>query len=159
MMKKLLVLFFVAMMTSAYAGALTDAAGSLAGEAAVKALSKKLQNAQREKGPIIFKTGSAELDVKKCKKTLEYIADIIGNYKGMRVEIQGHTDSVGDHRANVELSRKRAESVKEWLVSYGRVPAKRLEAKGFGPSRPIADNKTEKGRAKNRRVEFKVTKM
>jgi OOP family OmpA-OmpF porin len=71
------------------------------------------------------------------------------------IEVQAHTDYKGSGDANLELSEKRASSVRDYLVSRG-VSENRLVAKGYGESRPIADNKTEEGRAKNRRVELKV---
>jgi outer membrane protein OmpA-like peptidoglycan-associated protein len=158
-MKKLLVILFVAMVASAQAGDFTKAVGSAAGDSALKALSDKLNKVQNDKGPIIFKTGSAEIDVAKCKKTLAAISDIISNYPGMKVQIQGHTDNVGNAKKNMELSQKRAEAVMKYLVDVMKTPAKRLKAKGFGDTKPIADNKTDKGKAKNRRVDFSVTKM
>ena len=72
-----------------------------------------------------------------------------------RVAVDGHTDSQGSDKANMNLSERRAISVVAWLTEHG-VDARRLEARGFGPRRPIADNKTEAGRAKNRRVEFHI---
>jgi outer membrane protein OmpA-like peptidoglycan-associated protein len=72
-----------------------------------------------------------------------------------RVAVDGHTDSDGAQAANLELSRRRALAVVRWLTEHG-VDARRLEARGFGPRRPIADNRTAAGRAKNRRVEFLI---
>lgn len=72
-----------------------------------------------------------------------------------RVAIDGHTDNQGLERTNVELSRRRAAAVLRWMSEHG-VDARRLEARGFGPKRPIADNKTAEGKAKNRRVEFQI---
>lgn len=69
------------------------------------------------------------------------------------VEVGGHTDSKGSDLYNLDLSQRRMESVKGILVGYG-VPAERLVAKGYGETKPIASNKSEKGRAQNRRVEF-----
>ena len=74
-----------------------------------------------------------------------------------KIEVQAHTDYKGSGEANLKLSEQRALSVKNYLVSQG-VSEKRLIAKGYGESQPIADNKTEEGRAKNRRVELKVIK-
>ncbi|NOQ89039.1 MAG: OmpA family protein [Gammaproteobacteria bacterium] len=71
--------------------------------------------------------------------------------------VQAHTDYKGSGEANLKLSEQRAQSVKNYLVSQG-VFEKRLIAKGYGESQPIADNETEEGRAKNRRVELKVIK-
>jgi len=73
----------------------------------------------------------------------------------MRVEIQGYTDNIGSEEYNMKLGEKRAQTVKDYLVSRG-VSADRLTTRSFGESQPIADNKTAAGRAVNRRVEFKV---
>jgi OOP family OmpA-OmpF porin len=72
-----------------------------------------------------------------------------------KIEVQAHTDYKGSGEANLKLSEQRASSVRDYLVSQG-VRENRLIAKGYGESQPIADNKTEEGRAKNRRVELKV---
>ena len=69
--------------------------------------------------------------------------------------IGGYTDNVGDAKANLRLSRARANSVKVFLVKRG-VNAKRLIARGYGETKPIAPNTTEAGRQKNRRIEFTV---
>lgn len=73
----------------------------------------------------------------------------------LRIEIQAHTDSMGDAGYNQSLSEKRANSVRDYMVDKG-VAANRMEAKGYGESQPIADNSTKKGRQTNRRVELKV---
>jgi outer membrane protein OmpA-like peptidoglycan-associated protein/opacity protein-like surface antigen len=75
----------------------------------------------------------------------------------MVVEISGHTDNVGSRRYNLDLSARRASSVKTYLVNKG-ISSKRIKTKGFAFDRPIATNKTDEGRAKNRRIEFKVLK-
>ena len=72
-----------------------------------------------------------------------------------KVVVEGHTDSVGGKKKNQELSQARAESVRDYLVRRG-VAAQRIEAKGFGSSRPVATNLTAPGRERNRRVEFMV---
>ena len=72
-----------------------------------------------------------------------------------KIEVQAHTDSKGSEKYNLKLSEQRAASVMEYLVSRGVEPS-RLISKGYGESQPIADNSTEEGRAKNRRVELKV---
>jgi outer membrane protein OmpA-like peptidoglycan-associated protein len=71
------------------------------------------------------------------------------------VEVQGHTDNVGGDAYNVQLSNARASSVMRWLVAHG-TPQARLTAKGFGKSQPVANNGSEAGRARNRRVELKL---
>jgi outer membrane protein OmpA-like peptidoglycan-associated protein len=73
----------------------------------------------------------------------------------MTIEISGHTDNISSKSFNKELSKKRANSVANYLIKKG-IDRKRFTTEGFGYSKPIADNKTEKGRQKNRRVEFKI---
>jgi OOP family OmpA-OmpF porin len=73
--------------------------------------------------------------------------------KGFSLKLAGHTDNVGSDAANMKLSKNRAESVKSYLLQQG-VNAARIEATGYGESQPIATNKTDAGRQKNRRVEF-----
>jgi outer membrane protein OmpA-like peptidoglycan-associated protein len=122
------------------------------------AMTKKLKKVQNEKGPIKFKTGKAEIDPS-CDKTMVAIAAIMADYPGFHVQVDGHTDNVGNSEANKKLSQDRAEEVVKYLVEKKGVDAKRLSAKGFGDSQPIADNKTKKGQSKNRRVDFTVTKL
>jgi OOP family OmpA-OmpF porin len=74
----------------------------------------------------------------------------------MSVEIEGHTDSIGTEPYNLGLGKRRAESVKGYLVLRHQFDPQRMTALSYGESRPIADNKTDEGRALNRRVEFKV---
>jgi outer membrane protein OmpA-like peptidoglycan-associated protein len=73
------------------------------------------------------------------------------------VRIEGHTDSRGREQMNLDLSRRRAARVKQYILDKG-VAERRLESEGYGPAQPIADNATEAGRAKNRRVEFTILK-
>jgi len=75
---------------------------------------------------------------------------------GAKIEIGGHTDNVGQASFNLRLSQRRAEAVRQFLIARHRIPAGQLIAKGYGPSRPKADNATEEGRAQNRRVEITV---
>ena len=124
----------------------------------LSAMTKKLKKVQNEKGPIKFKTGKAEVDPS-CDMTMVAIAAIMADYPGFHVQVDGHTDNVGNPEANRKLSQGRAEAVVKYLVEKKRVDAKRLSAKGFGDSQPIADNKTKKGQAKNRRVDFTVAKI
>jgi outer membrane protein OmpA-like peptidoglycan-associated protein len=104
-----------------------------------------------------FETGTAVLRPD-SDPVLSDVARILKAHPEIeRVQIQGHTDDKGTDEYNRELSQRRAESVLRWLVEHG-VAAGRLEAKGMGRSHPIADNATEEGRAKNRRVEFLISK-
>ncbi len=75
------------------------------------------------------------------------------NYPEMIVEISGHTDNVGSRKSNIELSIRRANAVKEWLVKRGIEP-ERIQTKGYGPDRPVAPNNSEENKRKNRRIEF-----
>ena len=84
---------------------------------------------------------------------LNDVAAALTDNPKIRVRIEGHTDSRGNERANLKLSQKRAESVKRYLGKQGIDPA-RMEPRGFGKNVPIADNRTDEGRAQNRRVEF-----
>jgi outer membrane protein OmpA-like peptidoglycan-associated protein len=85
---------------------------------------------------------------------LDQVARVLQEHPEIdRVVIEGHTDDRGNADVNRKLSQARAEAVRDYLVSKG-VESARLEARGFGPDRPIASNKTERGRAANRRVAF-----
>jgi outer membrane protein OmpA-like peptidoglycan-associated protein len=74
----------------------------------------------------------------------------------LRVRIEGHTDNKGSAIDNLDLSRERAAAVRRHLIDIGGIDGKRLVAQGFGPDRPVGDNKTEAGRAKNRRIELVI---
>ena len=99
-----------------------------------------------------FETNSATL-TQASHATLDRVADSLKDSPDVRVEISGHTDSMGSAAHNMQLSASRADSVKRYLVSRG-VDDSRLVGKGYGEDRPIADNDTAAGRAKNRRVEL-----
>jgi outer membrane protein OmpA-like peptidoglycan-associated protein len=86
---------------------------------------------------------------------LDQVVQVLRDYPKMRVSIEGHTDAVGGELANMKLSQARAESVRAYLAGKG-IAGDRLEAVGFGPTKPIASNKTEKGRGQNRRTEFRI---
>lgn len=88
---------------------------------------------------------------------LERVAFLLKNYPIELVEIAGHTDSIGSVDYNMKLSEKRSESVKVYLISKGIDPNK-VVIKGYGPTEPVADNSSEEGRAKNRRVELIILK-
>jgi outer membrane protein OmpA-like peptidoglycan-associated protein len=129
-----------------------------ASDAAAETLTKKLKKVQNEKGPIRFKKGKADVDPA-CDRTMKQIAKILKETPGFHVQVDGHTDNVGDPESNRKLSQARAEAVVKYLVKKKGADAKRLSAKGWGDTQAIADNKTAKGRAKNRRVDFTVTRM
>jgi len=83
---------------------------------------------------------------------------LIYEHPDWRLEIAGHTDSIATERYNQKLSERRAKSVRKYLLTHFNIDRNRLIAKGYGESRPTADNGTEEGRALNRRVEFKIIK-
>jgi len=103
-----------------------------------------------------FRTGSTQL-TSGSKNRLNEAVDTMKNYEGYSYRIQGHTDSQGKESSNLELSIKRAEAVKAYLVSKG-IDENILAAEGFGSSQPIATNDTKEGREKNRRVVFEIIK-
>jgi OmpA-OmpF porin, OOP family len=86
---------------------------------------------------------------------LESAADTLRRNPELRVEIAGHTDSMGQPAYNQALSERRARAVLEFLVAAG-IDRDRLTARGYGQAEPVADNATEEGRARNRRVELRV---
>jgi outer membrane protein OmpA-like peptidoglycan-associated protein len=103
---------------------------------------------------IFFET--AKFDLKKSSEAeLDNLVELLKENNTMIVQINGHTDNVGKASDNLTLSNNRAKSVVSYLVSKGIEPA-RLKSQGFGATRPIADNNTEEGRAKNRRTELQV---
>ena len=104
---------------------------------------------------IRFENGKATIK-KSSNNILNQIAQTFIDNPTYRVEVQGHTDNVGNYKFNMDLSERRAQAVRDYLIKKG-VPAASLTAHGYGPDKPIADNKTKKGRALNRRVEFDIT--
>jgi OmpA-OmpF porin, OOP family len=103
---------------------------------------------------IYFKTGSAELEAASAP-LLNSVADIAGRCPAAKIEVTGHTDSVGSREANRQLAESRAFAVVDYLEQRG-VARQRVSARGFGDTRPVAANDTEANRAKNRRIEFRV---
>ena len=89
-------------------------------------------------------------------KALDRNGTILKENPDIKVEIGGHTDSLGPEKANQETSKKRAESAKKYIMDKFNISGDRMKIKGYGSEKPIADDKTKEGRAKNRRVEFKV---
>jgi outer membrane protein OmpA-like peptidoglycan-associated protein len=102
-----------------------------------------------------FPTNRADLP-KASLATLEKVKEMISTVPAERIVVEGHTDSVGARKVNQELSQKRAETVKEFLVADNTVPENRVEAKGMGEQRPITTNQTKRGRATNRRVDVVI---
>ena len=90
------------------------------------------------------------------RTTLDGVAQSLVQYPNSLIDVMGHTDSTGSDEYNLDLSRRRAESVSNYLVSRG-VARARVESIGYGEEFPIADNGTEAGRSQNRRVEIRIT--
>lgn len=103
---------------------------------------------------ITFQTDSAEIQPQ-FRRTLSDIAASIQQYPNTAVRVEGHTDSTGSASYNQDLSVNRAQSVASYLAQSGVQPS-RLQAIGYGESRPIATNSTPQGRAQNRRVEILI---
>jgi outer membrane protein OmpA-like peptidoglycan-associated protein len=102
---------------------------------------------------ILFDTAQATIR-DESKGDLQSVADVLTQQPALRLEIQGHTDNVGSADFNRRLSESRAASVRQYLISHFSVASERLTTVGFGDAKPVGDNKTEQGRAQNRRVEL-----
>ena len=106
-------------------------------------------------GAVLFASGESTL-LPIARERLDEVAQALETYTGTEpILVEGHTDSRGSARRNEELSRLRAEAVRDYLLSRG-IPSERIRAVGVGPSRPVADNATPEGRANNRRVEIVI---
>ncbi|WPB82127.1 OmpA family protein [Archangium violaceum] len=103
---------------------------------------------------IQFKAGSETIQAS-SHKLLDEAVTVLKEHPEVRLEISGHTSSDGDAQLNQQLSERRAEAVKQYMMSRG-IEANRLTARGFGSSRPLAPNDTAAGREKNRRIEFRL---
>jgi outer membrane protein OmpA-like peptidoglycan-associated protein len=104
-----------------------------------------------------FPHGKADIEARSMD-LLDAVAKIMTRTTAItKLTIEGHTDTTGDPANNQPLSEERALAVKKYLEGKGVDPS-RLESKGFGSSQPVDTNDTEEGRAKNRRVEFKVAR-
>jgi outer membrane protein OmpA-like peptidoglycan-associated protein len=101
---------------------------------------------------LTFGSGSATLSADSYAVLDEVIKTLVA-YPAVRIQVRGYTDNSGRRNGNIMLSQKRAEAVMYYLIGRG-ISASRLEAVGFGPDNPIADNKSAAGRAENRRIEF-----
>ncbi len=102
---------------------------------------------------IYFDTGKADIKPE-SEPTLKEIAKLLQQNPTLKLHVVGHTDNVGNLAANMDLSRRRANAVLQALTTQYGVVTGRLRADGVGPLAPVASNKTEEGRAKNRRVEL-----
>ena len=134
--------------TSDTVGGCPHWSGSLEGE-----LKKKLETDRRASlYGILFDLDSAVIRAE-SKPVLDQVLQLLVGEPDWRLTIEGHTDNVGSAERNQKLSEERANAVLEYLASKG-IDKTRLEAQGFGDTKPIKDNKTGEGRAQNRRIEF-----
>ena len=101
---------------------------------------------------INFETSKADIKPE-SQPIIQQIADMLKQNAGLKVSIEGHTDNTGTEKSNQTLSENRAKSVVSALIAKG-IDKGRLSSKGWGQSKPVADNKTDEGKAKNRRVEI-----
>src|SRR5262245_37513758 len=105
-----------------------------------------------------FATNSIEFSGQAKKEIDNFMSDFKGqaDEENLVVVVAGHTDNVGAPRYNYDLSKRRAESIAAYLTAQGKIPPARIMVVGYGETAPVADNRTETGRAKNRRVEIMV---
>ena len=101
-----------------------------------------------------FESGRANID-RSSGNTLDKLTSVARRCDELIFEVGGHTDSQGDRGSNITLSRSRAQAVADYMIARG-IAADQIDAIGFGPDVPVADNDTSDGRAANRRIEFKV---
>ncbi len=122
-----------------------------------KAVTMKLE------GDVLFDFDKAEIKPE-AERTLDQVGTVIGQFPEGKVLIEGHTDSKGSPDINLELSKRRAEAVKDWLVKKKDVPESIITTRGFGETKPVAPDKNPdgsdnpQGRQQNRRVEITVEK-
>ncbi|HVU03612.1 MAG TPA: OmpA family protein [Polyangiaceae bacterium] len=100
---------------------------------------------------VTFDTGKAKIKPSSFPR-LDTVVEFLEHKKSAHVEISGHTDNVGDPKANKTLSENRAKACRDYVISKG-IDASRVEAVGYGDARPVAPNDSEEGRARNRRIE------
>jgi len=106
-------------------------------------------------GDVLFDTGKSDLR-SQAREALARLSGIVLNYPSLRLTVEGHTDSTGSAELNQALSEKRADSVRDYLITQG-LNSTSLTAQGLGMEDPVADNSTAEGRQKNRRVEIVVS--
>lgn len=136
-------------------GSTTSAAGVKVTAPVIEASAKKASAVEAGKRltlKVHFDTGKSVIK-KQYYDELKEIGDGLNEHKELRGVIEGHTDSVGSDKSNLALSQRRAKAVRDYIVKNFKIDGKRLAAKGYGESNPVADNTTAEGRALNRRIE------
>ena len=99
--------------------------------------------------------GNYDLFCRKSKKTLNQAVELLNQIPNRTLRINGHTDSSGSDEHNMQLSEERAKAVYDYMMEQG-LQIKKVTYKGYGETKPVADNSTREGRIANRRVEFRV---
>ena len=99
-----------------------------------------------------FSSSSARLSPQ-AEELMNQVAAAIRVYPGASVSVEGHTDSSGAAKTNMELSKRRAQAVQQYLIGEYGFPARQFSASGYGETRPVANNETVEGRARNRRID------
>jgi OmpA-OmpF porin, OOP family len=105
---------------------------------------------------LIFAQGKSAIDPKSYPG-LDEVVQMLKENSRMEIRLEGHTDNVGNSKANMELSQSRVDAVKKYMVDKG-IAKNRIETKAFGGSQPLANEMTPEARAKNRRVEMRILK-
>ena len=131
-----------------------EVAGTVANNGCPEVTVEVLEEINVQVRSVLFDLNKATIRPE-SQETLNQVAETMKEYSNTRFLIEGHTDSTGSDKYNMELSDKRAASVREYLTSQG-IPADRLSSQGFGETRPVASNATAAGRQKNRRVELSL---
>ena len=104
---------------------------------------------------IQFETGKATVR-ESSYHTLDDVVALLKSHTDLKIAVHGHTDNRGSSKMNRKLSAERAAACVQYFVEKGGIAAERLQSAGFGPDKPVAPNDSSDGRAKNRRVEFKI---
>jgi outer membrane protein OmpA-like peptidoglycan-associated protein len=147
-------------------------AGAAGGGTGIVASVQQLEQAKRDLGAeetalevrvelpadVLFDFDKADIRAD-AADALARLATIIAAYPKGGVELHGHTDAKGDDRYNQRLSERRAQAVASWLTTRHQVDAARLTIRGWGESKPVADNDSDAGRQRNRRVEAVIHKQ
>ncbi len=129
--------------------------GTIANNGCPEEKKKEVQKKLNEfAAKILFETGSSVIK-KSSYKILDETVTVLKDNEELNISVDGHTDNVGKPASNMKLSQARANAVKAYLVKKG-IKASRIEATGYGDTKPIADNATAEGRLQNRRVELNV---
>ncbi|MBT8274360.1 MAG: OmpA family protein [Bacteroidia bacterium] len=129
-----------------------DVAGTVANNGCPEITEAEVETLNEYAKTILFDTGKTTIKFESAE-ILSSIARILKKYEYANFNVDGHTDSVGSEATNQKLSEGRAQAVVDWLIENG-ISRSRLTATGYGESKPLMDNKTREGRARNRRVEI-----